>query len=400
MQTLLEQIWLENKDYLRRLLIGLSRDIDLTDDLLHESYLHASKGISEYRGENSRAWLAQITKNVFLAHLRRKYVRSEEQLASEDIQANNVGVDSSHHLTRMEVREAIYNLDPTSKAALLMKHYAGFTYQEIALRQGCPVGTAKSRVNSAISKLRITLNAAMEGSEMKCLELKDTNILDFVYGLLPKTKENAVKKHLAECIKCRSRVDAIWFVLEELDAVENDFKATIILELKEDGAHTDYFFARFLNTSGEILETLNGKGDFADISHTMVNGIEAPVEMLESKPDQTMREYTISPPKPIQPGDSVDLLIIGKPIGGYGSKKLDNDVWRFGAGDSLTCSEDMVYVFAVRLPHDAKFIRAEPTPDEIRTNAAATILWRGLLPANQAFIFSLDYMLDDIKRPG
>ena len=37
-------------------------------------------------------------------------------------------------------------LNANRRTALLMRHYGGFSYEEIASHLGCPVGTAKRRV--------------------------------------------------------------------------------------------------------------------------------------------------------------------------------------------------------------------------------------------------------------
>ncbi|MCX6376021.1 MAG: RNA polymerase subunit sigma, partial [Armatimonadetes bacterium] len=53
----LERRWASDREHVRRMLIGLTRDIDLADDLLQETYLKALNGMSSCRGDNDRAWL-------------------------------------------------------------------------------------------------------------------------------------------------------------------------------------------------------------------------------------------------------------------------------------------------------------------------------------------------------
>jgi hypothetical protein len=42
-------MWERHRDDMKRLLLSLTRDIDLTDDLLQETYLHAQAGMAAYR---------------------------------------------------------------------------------------------------------------------------------------------------------------------------------------------------------------------------------------------------------------------------------------------------------------------------------------------------------------
>jgi RNA polymerase sigma-70 factor, ECF subfamily len=56
-----------------------------------------------------------------------------------------------------EVWEAIKELKPPLREAILLRYWAGHTYREIAAIVGCPVPTAQSRVRLAFDQLRIRL---------------------------------------------------------------------------------------------------------------------------------------------------------------------------------------------------------------------------------------------------
>lgn len=68
------------------------------------------------------------------------------------------------HLTRRreihgEVWEAIRRLKPPLREVILLRYWAGHTYQEIAGIVGCPVPTAQSRVRLAFDQLRARLTS-------------------------------------------------------------------------------------------------------------------------------------------------------------------------------------------------------------------------------------------------
>ncbi|MCX6374678.1 MAG: RNA polymerase sigma factor [Armatimonadetes bacterium] len=185
----LDRMWSEHRTYLKHLLLGLTRDIHLTDDLLQETYVHARAGIVGYAGGSSCAWLAEIAKRCFFAHRRRRYVRMEEPLEPEEEEAGEDRVGSLDHLMLLELRRAISELDLPVRTALIMKHYGGFTYKDIAEHQCCPVGTAKWRVSSALDRLREALAAPRkERIQMECGELGGTVLADYVYRILPARK--------------------------------------------------------------------------------------------------------------------------------------------------------------------------------------------------------------------
>jgi DNA-directed RNA polymerase specialized sigma24 family protein len=76
----LDEMWESHRESVRRLLIGLGRDLDLADDLLQETYLRARAGIPSHRDGASRAWLTAIAGNVLHSHARQRRVRPEVPL--------------------------------------------------------------------------------------------------------------------------------------------------------------------------------------------------------------------------------------------------------------------------------------------------------------------------------
>ena len=59
--------------------------------------------------------------------------------------------------TRGEVWVAIQDLSPQLREAILLRYWAGHTYQEMADIIGCPLRTAQSRVRLAYQRLRVSL---------------------------------------------------------------------------------------------------------------------------------------------------------------------------------------------------------------------------------------------------
>jgi RNA polymerase sigma-70 factor (ECF subfamily) len=115
----LEQIWESHRESVRRLLIGLGRDIDLAEDLLQETYLRARAGISSYRGGDLRSWLAAIARNTFYGHMRQRHVQAEVPLDGRE----PMGGDAPHdRVELLAVRQAVAGLAPALQTALILKH--------------------------------------------------------------------------------------------------------------------------------------------------------------------------------------------------------------------------------------------------------------------------------------
>lgn len=64
---------------------------------------------------------------------------------------------AAHTETRSEVLTAVQDLKPDLREAVLLRYWAGHTYQEMADILNCPLRTAQSRVRLAYKQLRATL---------------------------------------------------------------------------------------------------------------------------------------------------------------------------------------------------------------------------------------------------
>ena len=380
--TLLEGMWESHKGFLRRMLIGLTRDIDLADDLLQETYLKARAGLDGYQGGDERAWLAAIAKNAFLSHKRRRYVRYEI-LPDQDF---DMAVYDPDQLSLIEIRQAIAELPQNLRTALVMKHYGGYTYQEISERMGCPEGTAKSRVSVALSRLRVALAAGREERiPMKCTELTDRLLLDFIYGKLSEAKRKTVEDHLKSCERCPGRAKEVGEVLRALDELENEYKMTSIAEFDEKGLPIQYVTLTLPDFGGRD-EMEIGAGN---VEYVAVNGNEAQFEKL-NEPAPNGEKYRIRFQEHIPAGTPIELLVVerAKDTSGW-LIELDDGRRRLEGNIQLT--EKLFYVFAIRLPAGATEVTASPEPSEIRRNCGTTVIWRDILQPDERVELALEY---------
>ena len=73
-----------------------------------------------------------------------------------------VAVERDHD--RAEVREALRELPPVQREAIVLAYWGGLTAAQIALRSGVPLGTAKSRIRLGLSRLRDVLQVQPEAA--------------------------------------------------------------------------------------------------------------------------------------------------------------------------------------------------------------------------------------------
>ena len=392
-QAALGPMWEAHRDAIRRLLLSLTRDIDLADDLVQETYLCARAGIVSYRGGDPRAWLAAIARNAHRAHARQRYLQAEVPLDSHPgAEGGAVPTYDRHDL--LAVRRALSALSPVIRTALIMKHYAGYTYQEIARHQGCAVGTAKWRVSEALGRLRLALLAerktAMAGSAWS----HGIGIVEHVYGALPEHAAAKVRAHLAQCDSCRREAEELKRVVSLLDAVERDRRQMHFVELDQEGRITLYSLTTTLNDSGRTLTTSEFQSGGAP-DHVYQEGEEVAFAPVPRQDHGNLESFVVTLHRPVQPGERLSELLVYLPKPGWGAERIADGrfrlFWKQGPGEPV----EFAYLQAIRLPSGAKLLAAEPPPDETRGEGAITLVWRRVLPPAQFFECTVEYRLSE-----
>ena len=143
---------------LRAFAISLSGQVDRADDLVQDTLLRALSNIHRFeRGTNLNAWLFTILRNLFHSEYRKRR-REVEDPDGSYAGSLSVQPEQGSRLDFDDFRAALAKLPPDQREALLLVGASGFSYEEAANICGCAVGTIKSRVNRARSRLGALLN--------------------------------------------------------------------------------------------------------------------------------------------------------------------------------------------------------------------------------------------------
>lgn len=138
---------------LRAFAVSLCGDIERADDLVQETLLKAWNHLDSFQeGTNLRAWLFTILRNTYFSECRRRRREVEDRDGSKAADLS-VHPEQQGHLDMQDFRRALDILPLDQREALILVGAAGFSYEEAAEISGCAVGTIKSRVNRARSKL-------------------------------------------------------------------------------------------------------------------------------------------------------------------------------------------------------------------------------------------------------
>jgi RNA polymerase sigma-70 factor (ECF subfamily) len=138
---------------LRAFAVSLSGNPDRADDLVQETLIKAWSRLDSFAdGTNLAAWLFTILRNVYYSDYRK---RRREVADSEGVMAAKLASAPSQegHMDFLDFREALQRLPPDQREALILIGASGVSYEDAAQICSCAVGTMKSRVNRARTRL-------------------------------------------------------------------------------------------------------------------------------------------------------------------------------------------------------------------------------------------------------
>jgi RNA polymerase sigma-70 factor, ECF subfamily len=144
--------------HLRAFAISLSGSVDRADDLVQNALLKGLSNLDKFQpGTSMQAWLFTILRNDFLTQTRR---RKREVEDPEGSWAEKVAVMPAQgaRLDFDDMLRALSKLPVDQREALLLVSAEGLSYEDTARICGTNIGTIKSRINRARSRLAELLN--------------------------------------------------------------------------------------------------------------------------------------------------------------------------------------------------------------------------------------------------
>ena len=139
-------------------------DRGLAEDATQEAFLAAYRGLAKFRGGDFRAWLLRIAANACYDQLRRSSKRTHLSL-------DELTADTPNRLpladpaespedrvlnkeTRLAIERGLARLAPDQRLIIILCDVQGLSYDEAAAATGASLGTVKSRLSRARSRLR------------------------------------------------------------------------------------------------------------------------------------------------------------------------------------------------------------------------------------------------------
>ncbi len=144
---------LEAVPRLRAFAFSLTGDRHRADDLVQDTILRAWEASDRFEpGTNLRAWLYTILRRLFLSEYRSR----RHQVDDPDgtlVERLRVLPEQDNRMDYRDLLWALTQLPPEQREAVLLVGSEGLSYEEAAVVTGVPLGTFKSRINRARTKL-------------------------------------------------------------------------------------------------------------------------------------------------------------------------------------------------------------------------------------------------------
>lgn len=157
---------------IQRLCARMTGDLHRAEDLAQEAFSRVFSRRRDFEASGRfSTWLWRIAINLCHDELRRRQRRPEWSLdaLTEDGGAGESTLTSeapspSEIVERLEeaeqVRRALLRLPETLRSVVILRHYEGLKFAEIADVLGIPEGTVKSRMFEALERLAVLLRAS------------------------------------------------------------------------------------------------------------------------------------------------------------------------------------------------------------------------------------------------
>ncbi len=142
---------------LRAFALSLTNNPTLADDLVQDTLLRAWANMSRFeRGTSLSAWLFTILRNSFYTQHRK---RKHEVEDPDGVYVGFLTVQPEQEATLdlADLRQALVQLPPEQREAVILVGAEGRSYEDAANLCGVAVGTIKSRVNRARTSLAVLL---------------------------------------------------------------------------------------------------------------------------------------------------------------------------------------------------------------------------------------------------
>jgi len=151
---------------LGRLCMAMLGDQGEAEETVQEALIAAHDAMASYRGDGSvRAWLFGIARRMCARRIEMRVRRERKLRLVHDASSDGDGLPDDVVERRRRarlVRDALEDLKPSERDALLLRYEAGLSYREIGQACGIEEAAARKRASRGLAHLRDLLPAEVK----------------------------------------------------------------------------------------------------------------------------------------------------------------------------------------------------------------------------------------------
>tara|TARA_R110000787_G_scaffold59922_8_gene135852 strand:+ start:18109 stop:18621 length:513 start_codon:yes stop_codon:yes gene_type:complete len=154
-QKVFEKIFNTYAKDLRRFLFFKTRDMDLAEDILQDSFIKLWDNCNNVNPEKAKSFLFTVAQNMFFNHKKHEKVVIEHQrrsVKSSNYETPEFLLVEKEFLVKIE--EAISDLPEKQKEVFLLSRIEKKKYKEIAEMLGISVKAVEKRMHLALMKMK------------------------------------------------------------------------------------------------------------------------------------------------------------------------------------------------------------------------------------------------------
>ncbi|MGU7770770.1 sigma-70 family RNA polymerase sigma factor [Burkholderia sp. MR1-5-21] len=145
----------------------LARNDQDAQDIVQDAYIRAFRFIDRFDGDDARAWLLRIVRNVFCTWYRQNRRHTAESLSPDDDGEMDISDECAgspemllmRDQDRQRVISALARLSVEHREVIVLREIEGLSYKEIASVVGVPIGTVMSRLGRGRQQLAAILTS-------------------------------------------------------------------------------------------------------------------------------------------------------------------------------------------------------------------------------------------------
>ncbi len=163
-ETAFETLLNRHKDRIYTQIYMLVRDDELSDDIFQETFVKVIRTLKQGRyNEEGKflPWVMRIAHNLSIDHFRRSkkmpLVRGDDDydpFATIPREEKNVEENWIEEIIHEDIRKLIEELPDEQREVVLMRHYGGMSFKEIAERSNVSINTSLGRMRYALINMR------------------------------------------------------------------------------------------------------------------------------------------------------------------------------------------------------------------------------------------------------